>query len=604
MESVTVLLNSLSCVALLVGFFILLAHRKNQRMTPPVFWSVTTALLLFFLLSLSNILEHSQITSVLDPTEDMMEIAYLMLLLFAIFSWRRHQHFLAFARQELWMRSAFQSMRDGMVVTDPEGKILLTNESMRELLGSRTLELRGLQSKDVLRFYDKATQAPLDFDPFARLYGGPSVDRPGTGVLLASRSGQLIPVMETTSIVRTQGGMVLGGLGVYHNLSEYESLLEQISQTRKMEALGQLAGGVAHDLNNMLAGIINAAQVLSNNISNPTARDENWRNSVDLIIESADLAGDLTANLLAFGRKGRSSSRHIPVRQMIHQTTQLARRTIDRLIEIRESYPIQELHIHGDRSQLQNAVLNLVLNARDALSGQGTISVELSELSLSREDAEKEGLPIGRYVSIVVADNGRGIPEEAMPHIFEPFFTTKGAAQGTGLGLPAVKSTVESHEGSIRVDSSEQGTRFELILPAAEPLNDETRTEINRSTSGSPGMTVLIIEDEPILRASTAMLLEDYEWNVLTASTGKAGVEMLMNADDAIDVVLLDMIMPESNGVEVFAHLREVDPRIPIVMTSGFTDKQNIPEGVPFVRKPYRMTELLEALRDAVNGTQ
>ncbi|MBI41068.1 MAG: hypothetical protein CMF59_15835 [Leptospiraceae bacterium] len=162
MESITVLLNSLSCVALLVGFFILLAHRKNQRMTPPVFWSVTTALLLFFLLSLSNILEHSQITSVLDPTEDMMEIAYLMLLLFAIFSWRRHQHFLAFARQELWMRSAFQSMRDGMVVTDPEGKILLTNESMRELLGSRTLELRGLQSKDVLRFYDKATQAPLD----------------------------------------------------------------------------------------------------------------------------------------------------------------------------------------------------------------------------------------------------------------------------------------------------------------------------------------------------------------------------------------------------------------------------------------------------------
>ena len=227
------------------------------------------------------------------------------------------------------------------------------------------------------------------------------------------------------------------------------------------------------------------------------------------------------------------------------------------------------------------------------------MKVEAVELKEQSPERIKADLPIGSYVCFSVGDTGGGIEPSIISHIFDPFFTTRSAGQGTGLGLAAVMGTAINHDGAVTVESKMGlGSIFRIYIPEVEgPLAEHEEQEIQLPSVR--GLRVLIVEDEPILRASTAMLLKDQGCEVNVADTGAQGVEIYSVNKDNIDVVLLDLIMPQMNGVEVYTRLKEINPDASVVMTSGYTDQQNIPDGVQFVGKPYRLARLMEALHEA-----
>jgi len=564
-----------------------------------IFTPLLFSILLYLFIVTSNFLEHTGITSCFDPFEDIAEIVFTLVFLFFVYNWRKQQSFEIIGNQETWLRSTLESIADGIITTDREGRVLQMNKTMEEYTGWLQKEASGLQANEILSFLDKNLKEPVSYDPFQNALKLNRESGFPQGILLRARHGQTTLVADSTSAIISPKNEILGAVGIFRDMSRYESLIEQLTHTHKMEAIGQLAGGVAHDLNNMLGGIIGAADLIRTRLSKECVHD--YDRMIDIILNSAKNAADLTANLLAFSRRGKILSTPISIQDVIHATIALAERTIDKRILLKADCPSENLMIIGDPSQLQNALLNLVLNARDAIPGSGTIVIEARKEYLNEEWCSASSLETapGEYIRISVQDDGQGIPAENQDRIFEPFFTTKAEGKGTGLGLSAVYGTVVNHHGTITMNSKPgEGTKFSLYFPVS--YSDFIQRETGKYEPHHGRGTILLIEDEEMLRSSTKMILEDSGYNTILASCGEDGITLFMENRNDITIVLLDMIMPGMNGREVYSKLRDIDPKIPVIMTSGFTNEKNIPEGVAcFLKKPYNLNELLTSIQKA-----
>ncbi|MBN2711228.1 MAG: response regulator, partial [Planctomycetes bacterium] len=395
---------------------------------------------------------------------------------------------------------------------------------------------------------------------------------------------------------------LLGAVGIFRDMSEYETMIEQLTHVHKMEAVGQLAGGVAHDLNNMLGGIIGAAELIKFRMQSKELPD--IERLVNLIFESSERAADLTSNLLSFSRKGKIVSSPVSLQDIIESTIAIAEPTIDKRIELTADLPEGEIQVIGDPAQLQNALLNLIINARDALPSGGKIRISLDTKKLDKEWCDKSAFDVtpGEYACIRVEDNGTGIAPELQKRIFEPFFTTKAEGKGTGLGLASVYGAINSHHGALTLESEiDKGSTFRILLP----LSHETRSHETQNELPAPqGMgTVLIVDDEMMLRTTAKLMLEDCGYKVFVAGDAEEGIETYKKNADKIDIVLLDMVMPKMNGAEVYAELSIINPEVKVIMTSGFTQNEHIPQGIAaFIKKPYRRGDLSNAIYLAMNS--
>jgi PAS domain S-box-containing protein len=373
---------------------------------------------------------------------------------------------------------------------------------------------------------------------------------------------------------------------------------ERLFQAEKMSAIGKLAGGVAHDFNNQLAGILGYAELLMDDLM-----DEDLRSYAKNIMTAADRAANLTKQLLAFSRKGKYLTVTVDIHKIIAETVALLEHSIDKRTEIRKDLQANPHFVIGDPTQLQNAMLNLAVNARDAMPNGGELTFATSVVSLAADPAVPDLQP-GRHVQILVSDTGSGMDDMVMKHLFEPFFTTK--EKGTGLGLASVHGAIRNHHGSIRVESEVgKGTNIYVFLPLQEgvgTIQDEidVKKEIIKGDA-----RILVVDDEPIVCELTADILRKCGYKVTTCSNGEEAVEFYRPMWQNVDLVILDMVMPKMGGHEAFISMRKINPQIKALLSSGHSidgrAQRILDEGaLGFIQKPYTQVELLRKVAIAL----
>ena len=391
--------------------------------------------------------------------------------------------------------------------------------------------------------------------------------------------------------------------GVLRDITARRQLEDQFRQAQKMEAVGRLAGGVAHDFNNLLTVINGYSEIL---IAGITADSPTWRPLV-AILDAGERAARLTRQLLAFSRKSVVEPRLVDLNELVAEATSLLRRLIGEDIALSVITTMAPVRVMIDPGQLEQVLMNLAVNARDAMPTGGELSIETRAVECGAEaNRLHPDLKAGSYVSLRVADTGCGMTTEVRDKIFEPFFTTKGIGKGTGLGLAVVHGVVQQSGGAIAVESMVgAGTAFTVFLPAASDTDSSDALSITRvAPMGSE--TVLVVEDEDAVRTLVQDALEEKGYTVLSASSGQEALELLSGYSDAVDLMVTDVIMPGLSGREVAEAVRSSRPELRVLYMSGYTDDALDRHGLQgtddqFIQKPFTTLTLARRVHEILH---
>lgn len=394
----------------------------------------------------------------------------------------------------------------------------------------------------------------------------------------------------------------LYALAIHRKRNEKERLKmeEELQQSEKMRMIGQLAGGIAHDFNNQLAGIIGNAELsLSDNLNNKSLNKR-----LNNIITVSRRASDLANQLLAFARKGNYLREIINLNSMVLEIISILERTIDKKITIKKNFETEVLSIEGDPNQIYSAVLNIAINARDALPDGGFISFNTSEVTIddtSQYKNAEEASP-GRYVKLEIADSGTGIEESILDRIFEPFFTTKEQGKGTGMGLSAVMGIVKMSGGIINVSSIlGEGTVFTIFLPSKIKVEVLEKKQVFTIPKNKFSGTVLMADDEEMIIEFGEVMLRKFGFNVITASNGKEVLNLYMEHRDSIKFIILDVIMPQMDGEEALQKIIKLDPTSKVLMVTGYAGKHTPKKlkdlgAYDVIKKPFDISEIFSVI--------
>jgi two-component system, cell cycle sensor histidine kinase and response regulator CckA len=385
------------------------------------------------------------------------------------------------------------------------------------------------------------------------------------------------------------------------DVTEQRRAEEQLRQAQKMEAIGQLAGGVAHDFNNLLTGILGHASVILESAPHGSEAHE-----AAVTITSAGLrAAELTRQLLGFARRGTLRKEPFDAHAVLRDLARLLERTLDKRIQLVERLRAPVSVAVGDGGQVHQALLNLAVNARDAMPEGGTLALESAVLELDARACERRpGIAPGTYLALSVSDTGHGIPPEISDRIFEPFFTTKEAGRGTGMGLAMVYGIARNHGGAIEVESTPgEGARFTLLLPLAAADALPARTPVPGGIARGDGQ-VIVVDDDEVPRSAAVRLLSGLGYDVVPFERAEDAIGWYRAHGAETRAVLLDLSMPGMDGEACFRALREIDPGAPVVLTSGYERDARLGEmlragALGFVQKPYGVAELAAAIAAA-----
>jgi len=476
----------------------------------------------------------------------------------------------ALRESEQRFRTLFDDAKDGIALADAEtGRIIECNQALCLMVERDKTELLGRKQS--------ALHPPqIPNNGHSPGFAQHKADDPGRALeeQLLSKSGTLIPVEIRASSIQMNGHDYL--LGIFRDLTERkrlekdkEHLQSQLNQSQKLEAIGQLSSGVAHDFNNLLGAIMGHAELLKTNF-NPES--PLLRHSA-VIISSCIKAADLTRQLLTFARKAPIELQIVDLNAVIKQAVGLMERTIDRRVEIVVNLREQPAFISGDRNQLENALLNIAINARDAMPEGGSLCITSESADLNNADGENRHFEItkGRYVKVSIADTGTGMSKEIKDRIFEPFFTTKEVGKGTGLGLASVYGCVKQHNGHIVVESRVGvGTRFDLYFPIVQsgPSADPKQEAALKPGKGS----LLVVDDEAVFHTILTDIFGPMGYTLHCCSNGIEAAEYYRVNKSAVDVVILDLNMPKMSGRQCFGHLKEINPGVRVIIASGYGD--------------------------------
>ena len=507
----------------------------------------------------------------------------------------------ALQESEARYRAIFNASAEGILIADLETKIFnYANPSICRMLGYTENELTTMSVADI-HPKDALQGVIAEFEAQAR---GEKILAEGLPCL---RKDGTVFYVDVNAVKIIIDGKACNA-GFFRDITERrqseakrEKLEEQLRQSQKLEAIGQLSSGVAHDFNNLLGVIMGYAELLK--LNRGTASD--LEHHVRSIISACVKAAGLTKQLLSFARKAPIEFKKIDLSIVIKNVVEIIGRTIDRRVEIILDVQEQSAIISGDWSLLENAFLNVAINARDAMPEGGRLSVTLKTVDLSRAALPDEHGEVmeGPYVRISIADTGTGMSKEIKDRIFEPFFTTKEVGKGTGLGLPSVYGCVKQHLGYITVESQDgRGTEFTIYLPVIKPT--AAIESVKEEATFHPGTgELLIVDDETAYHETMTEIFRGLGYTVHCCADGAGAVAFYREHKSAINVVILDINMPRMNGLQCLRFLKEINPGVKVIVTSGYGDSSDVEamkkEGVyAFVQKPYRAAELAKKIAE------
>ncbi len=489
-------------------------------------------------------------------------------------------------------RTLVETIGDIVFTLDLEGRFTYLNPECEKIAQYSVHELMGRPFTDVL--------APEYIESTINNFqGGLSGKKiPVYEIELLDKSGRKIPVeLKVTSLLDPKG-KIIGRIGIARNISEKKKLETQLQNIQKMEAIGTLAGGIAHDFNNLLTGILGNISLMLLGMSSSNPIYEILKNLEQYVQNGANL----TKQLLSFAIGGKYEVQQTDVNDLVKKTVGIFSRTTKE-IAIYEKYAEDLCFVEVDQGQIGQVLLNIYVNALQAMPGGGELYIKTENITLDEDYVRPFNLKSGGYIKISVTDTGVGMNESIKQRIFEPFFTTKKKGRGTGLGLASAYRIVKTHKGIINVYTEKgKGTTFNIYLPASKQKADKESLTVGNEKILGGDETILLVDDDDMVIYIGVKMLEKIGYRVMKARTGKEAIEIYRENQKKIDLVILDMIMPEMGGGEVYDFLKSINPRIKVLLSSGYSLKGEAREILGrgcngFIQKPIDMKDLSLKIR-------
>jgi PAS domain S-box-containing protein len=503
----------------------------------------------------------------------------------------------ALRESEARFRVLIENSHDITAIIDPDGVILYISPSVERFFGYSSTEMVGVPPGDFVHPDDQQVFA----DVFARAIGEPGV--PNSCEFRARHKDGSWRMVEGFALNLLDDPAVNGIVINGSDVTERRALESRLVQAERLEAIGQLAGGVAHDFNNILLVIRGYSSVLRGSLEDPQQVDD-----VEEIIKAADRAADLTRQLLAFGRRQVLQPRLVSLVEIVRGVESLLRRSLREDLDFELELDESASPVIADAGQMEQVLLNLVMNARDAISGNGVVRVSIRETDLTGgESGISPALVPGRYVVLSVEDTGSGIDAAVLPHVFEPFFTTKEDGVGTGLGLSTVYGIVAQSDGGIEVTARlDGGASFAIYLPVASgAIDSESWGGVALLSLPMGTETILLVEDEEPVRELVRRVLEGAGYEVLATGLPSEAERLLAGAEH-VDLLLSDVVMPEMSGYDLAARVRETHPAIRLMFMSGYAHSVSGAEQAVgrLLKKPFAPEQLARAVRSTLDDDQ
>ncbi len=500
-------------------------------------------------------------------------------------------------------RNLFHNIRDVVILVDGQRVILDANEpALRKVFGYSLEEILGKNSR--MLFADEATYRKM-----GRHYT-PGAERQAPGLLetvYRRKNGESFPAEVSGNILRDEAGKDMGYISVIRDITERKALQEQLHHAQKMEAIGTLAGGIAHDFNNIITAIIGFSTLVQMKMPPEDPSRENLRE----IIAAGERAEALTRGLLTYSRKDAMRMDGLDLNEVVQQSLKLLKRVIGEDVILDVTQAGEPLFILGDSGQLEQLLMNLATNARDAMPDGGTLFIETKRIALDEDFHSRRwfGKTGDSYALLTVEDTGQGMDEATRQRIFDPFFTTKESGKGTGLGLSIVYGIVKQHNGYVDVSSEPgKGTTFNIYLPLTSVKVVKTDRPSMASMRGGDEV-VLVVEDNEVIRNLFTAILREFGYQAHPAADGVQALGIVEELKGRIHLAIIDIIMPGKNGRQVLDDLLAISPGLKHIFMSGYprdviTGKVLIDEHEEYLHKPVSPYTLLERVRDILDGKQ
>jgi PAS domain S-box-containing protein len=494
------------------------------------------------------------------------------------------------------LRGVFQAAVDGILVANVEtGRFVMANQTICRMLGYPEEELLRLGVEDI----HPPEALPLVMEAFEKQVAG--LDPLSSDVPVRRKDGTTF-VADINAVPLVMGGRSCL-LGVFRDMTAVKELEAQVRQAQKMEAVGRLAGGVAHDFNNVLGVILGHCELALKRLR----RDDPLTNNLEQMLDSAERGAALTRQLLAFSRQQALSPAYLDLSAVVHDLARMLERLLGEDIELELSLAEDRAPVHADPGQIEQVIINLAVNARDAMPGGGRLLIATSRHAAASGSPEIVGDgPARATVVLTVTDTGCGMDETTKQHLFEPFFTTKEMGKGTGLGLSTVYGIVEQAAGRIEFESElGRGTTFRVILPSAERATATEPTPTRRQAEEGRGETILVVEDEEGLRTLVQDLLQDLGYTPVVAANGGEALLAVEEQHLRPEVLITDVVMPGMSGTTLADRLRRTLPDLKVLFMSGYSDVEDRADEAHgglqnLLHKPFHAADLARAVDDVL----
>jgi PAS domain S-box-containing protein len=496
---------------------------------------------------------------------------------------------------EQWLSTTLRSIGDAVIATDPKSCITFMSPVAEALTAWKQKDAEGRPLKEIFNIIDEKTRKPAE-DPVARVLQEGLVVGLANHTVLIAKDGTERPIDDSGAPIRDDKGAIMGVVLVFRDISERRRLEIQLLQAQKMEAIGTLAGGIAHDFNNLLMGIQGNVSLMLMDMDSTHPHYERLKN----IEKQVQSGATLTLHLLGYARKGRYQVEPLDLNQLIEETSHTFSRT-RKEITIHRELSEDLFAIKVDQGQIEQVLFNLFINASDAMPGGGDLILKTMNTTHNDMKGKLYDPKPGNYVLLTVTDTGIGMDKKTMERIFDPFFTTKEMARGTGLGLASAYGIIKGHGGYIDVESKKgHGSTFSIHLPGSEEKIRKAVQTPELSIKGTGA--ILLVDDEEVILEVGRELLEAMGYRVLLARDGKEAIEVYRKNQAEIDIVVLDMVMPNMGGGEAYDRMKEINIDVKVLLSSGYTIDGEAAEILArgcngFIQKPFTVRKLGERIR-------